>query len=146
MMNQKALLERLHKQSPVKIMLEPKRVAIDSSGHPSLGAKDAPVTIVEFTDFQCPFCKASENTLEQLRKKYGDKIRLVHMDFPLRSIRTRSTPPRPRAAPTNRASSGSITMPCSPTRANWRPPIEGGGQDAGPQQHGVRRVFRQGQV
>ena len=83
MMNQKALLERLHKQSPVKIMLEPKRVAIDSSGHPSLGAKDAPVTIVEFTDFQCPFCKATENTLAQLRKKYGDKIRLVHMDFPL---------------------------------------------------------------
>ena len=83
MMNHQALLERLRKDQPVKILLEPKRVVVDSSGHPALGAKDAPVTIVEFTDFQCPFCKASEATLKQLRDKYGDKIRLVHMDFPL---------------------------------------------------------------
>jgi protein-disulfide isomerase len=83
MMNRQALLERLRKDAPVKIMLEPKRVAVNSSGHPELGAKDAPVTIVEFTDFQCPFCKATEATLKELRTKYGDKIRLVHMDFPL---------------------------------------------------------------
>jgi protein-disulfide isomerase len=83
MMNKEALLERLRKDQPVKILLEPKRVVVDSSGHPALGAKDAPVTIVEFTDFQCPFCKATEDTLKQLRAKYGDKIRLVHMDFPL---------------------------------------------------------------
>ncbi len=83
MMNRQAMLERLHKTAPVKIMLEPKRVVVDSSGHPSLGAKDAPITIVEFTDFQCPFCRASENTVKQLRTKYGDKVRLVHMDFPL---------------------------------------------------------------
>jgi protein-disulfide isomerase len=83
MMNRQALLERLRKNSPVKIMLEPKRVAVDSSGHPSLGTKNAPITIVEFTDFQCPFCRASENTVKQIRSKYGDKVRLVHMDFPL---------------------------------------------------------------
>src|SRR5260370_40098074 len=83
MMNRQAMLERLHKTAPVKIMLEPKRVVVDSSGHPSLGAKDAPITIVEFTDFQCPFRRASENTVKQLRAKYGDKVRLVHMDFPL---------------------------------------------------------------
>jgi protein-disulfide isomerase len=82
-MNRQALLERLRKTAPVKIMLEPKRVAVDSSGHPSIGAKDAPITIVEFTDFQCPFCKASEATVKQLRTKYGDKVRVVHMDFPL---------------------------------------------------------------
>ena len=83
MLNKQALLERLKKSEPVKIMLEPKRVVVDSGGHPSLGAKDAPVTIVEFTDFQCPFCKATESTVSQLRTKYGDKVRLVHMDFPL---------------------------------------------------------------
>jgi protein-disulfide isomerase len=83
LMNRQALLDRLRKDQPVKILLEPKRVAVDSSGHPALGSKDAPVTIVEFTDFQCPFCKASEATLKQLRDKYGDKIRLVHMDYPL---------------------------------------------------------------
>jgi protein-disulfide isomerase len=83
MMNRQALMDRLRKDQPVKILLEPKRVVVDSGGHPAQGAKDAPVTIVEFTDFQCPFCKASEATLKQLQNKYGDKIRLVHMDFPL---------------------------------------------------------------
>ncbi len=83
MMNRQAMLDRLRKNQPVKILLEPKRVVVDSGGHPALGAKDAPVTIVEFTDFQCPFCKATEATLKQLRDKYGDKIRLVHMDYPL---------------------------------------------------------------
>ncbi len=83
MMNRQSLLDRLKKNEPVKILLEPKRVAVNSNGHPALGAKDAPVTIVEFTDFQCPFCKATEATLKQLQDKYGDKIRLVHMDFPL---------------------------------------------------------------
>ncbi len=82
-LNRQALLERLRKNAPVKILLEPKRVAVSSSGHPALGAKDAPVTIIEFTDFQCPFCKKTEDTLQQLRAKYGDKIRIVHMDFPL---------------------------------------------------------------
>ncbi len=82
-MNREALLQRLRKQEPVKILLEPKRVAVQSSGHPSLGPADAPVTIVEFTDFQCPFCKRSEDTVKQLRAHYGDKVRLVHMDFPL---------------------------------------------------------------
>ncbi len=83
MMNRQALMDRLRKNQPVKILLEPKRVVVDSNGHPALGSKDAPVTIVEFTDFQCPYCKATESTLKQLRDKYGDKIRLVHMDYPL---------------------------------------------------------------
>ena len=83
MMNRQALLERLRKEAPVKILLEPQRVVVNSSGHPALGAKNAPVTIVEFTDFQCPYCKKTEDTLKQLRAKYGDKIRIVHMDFPL---------------------------------------------------------------
>jgi protein-disulfide isomerase len=83
MMNRQALLERLRKEAPVKILLEPQRVALNSSGHPALGGMNAPVTIVEFTDFQCPFCKKTEDTLKQLRAKYGDKIRIVHMDFPL---------------------------------------------------------------
>src|SRR5271163_4720499 len=83
MLNRQALLERLRKGEPVKILLEPQRVVVNSSGHPALGPKDAPVTIVEFTDLQCPFCGKTESTLKELRSKYGDKIRLVHMDYPL---------------------------------------------------------------
>jgi protein-disulfide isomerase len=67
----------------VKIALEAPRVAVVSTGHPTLGAKDAPITMVEFGDFQCPFCRASENSVKEIRAKYGDKVRLVYMDFPL---------------------------------------------------------------
>ncbi|HUA32070.1 MAG TPA: thioredoxin domain-containing protein [Candidatus Binataceae bacterium] len=82
-MNRDALLERLRKQTPIKILLAPTRVTVNFAGHPSMGSADAPVTIVEFTDFQCPFCKRSEDTVKQIQQKYGDKVRLVHMDYPL---------------------------------------------------------------
>jgi len=39
--------------------------------------------MVEFGDFECPFCKRDEDTVKQLRTKYGDRIKLVYMDFPL---------------------------------------------------------------
>jgi protein-disulfide isomerase len=67
----------------VKIALEAPRVAVASTGHPSLGAKDAPITMVEFGDFQCPYCRASENSVKEVRAKYGNKLRIVYMDFPL---------------------------------------------------------------
>jgi protein-disulfide isomerase len=41
------------------------------------------VTIVEFSDFQCPYCRAAEPILKQVRDKYGDRIKLVYMDYPL---------------------------------------------------------------
>jgi protein-disulfide isomerase len=83
LLNRQALLERLRKNEPVKVLLEPERMAVDSGGHPSIGPKNAPITMVEFEDFQCPFCKASEKTVKEVRAKYGDKVRIVHMDFPL---------------------------------------------------------------
>lgn len=53
---------------------------------PVLGSEDAPVTIVEFSDFQCPFCRQFFNaTFAQLKEKYIDtgKAKLVFRDFPL---------------------------------------------------------------
>jgi protein-disulfide isomerase len=50
---------------------------------PSLGAADAPVTIVEFADFQCPFCDRVRPTLKQIQEKYGTKVRLVWKHNPL---------------------------------------------------------------
>ncbi|HDH04124.1 MAG TPA: hypothetical protein ENG75_02150 [Nitrospirae bacterium] len=47
------------------------------------GKKDAPVTIVEFSDFQCPYCAGLQSTLQQVLKAYPDSVRLVLKDFPL---------------------------------------------------------------
>ncbi|TGL63418.1 DsbA family protein [Leptospira sarikeiensis] len=55
----------------------------DIKGEPTRGSKDAPITIVEFTDFECPFCIKFQATSKELRKKYGDKIKWVVKDFPL---------------------------------------------------------------
>jgi protein-disulfide isomerase len=66
-----------------RILLEPPRVAVDPSDDPFKGPKDAPVTIVEFSDFQCPYCARVGPTLKELEKRYGDKLRLVFRDFPL---------------------------------------------------------------
>jgi len=58
---------------------------------PVQGPKDALVTIVEFSDFQCPFCKRVEDTLKQVHDKYGNDVRVVWKDLPL--------PFHPRAIP-----------------------------------------------
>jgi predicted DsbA family dithiol-disulfide isomerase len=52
-------------------------------GDPEMGPGDAPVTIVEFMDFECPYCRAEEPTLRHLRSKYAGSVRFIHMDFPL---------------------------------------------------------------
>ncbi len=50
---------------------------------PFTGGKDAKVTIVEFSDFQCPYCAQGSKVLRQLKKKYGKKIKVVMKQFPL---------------------------------------------------------------
>ncbi len=47
------------------------------------GPKDAPIQLVEFADFQCPACRATEPTLKQLLSEYGDKIHFIYRNFPL---------------------------------------------------------------
>jgi protein-disulfide isomerase len=56
---------------------------VDPGAAPARGPKNAPVTVVLFSDFQCPFCKRVEPTIEQLEKEYPGKIRVVWKDFPL---------------------------------------------------------------
>jgi protein-disulfide isomerase len=63
---------------------------VQTAGFPSLGKNDAPITMVEFTDFQCPFCRRhAANTLPQIRKNFVDtgKVRYVVVDNPIPSHR-----------------------------------------------------------
>ncbi len=66
--------------------LEPQRIAIATEGRPSKGRDDAPVTIVEFSDFECPYCAGLFPTLRQILADYKDKARLVYLQFPLADI------------------------------------------------------------
>jgi len=82
------VIGELRKKGPaVRVALEVPRVAVSvAAANPSLGAASAPVTLVEFSDYQCPFCQRVEPTLKRLRAVYGDKIRIVWKDFPLTQI------------------------------------------------------------
>jgi protein-disulfide isomerase len=79
-------VETLRSQANVVIYLkEPPllRAKIKIDGAPFKGGINAPVTIVEFTDFHCPFCKRVLPTLSQISAKYGDQVKLVYKDFPI---------------------------------------------------------------
>ena len=56
---------------------------VAEKGNPSLGPENAKVTIIEFSDFECPYCKKSQDTTRQLREQYKDKMRWVFRDYPL---------------------------------------------------------------
>jgi len=56
---------------------------IDLTGSPSEGSDDAPVTIVEYSEFQCPFCRRAQATMAQVHETYGDKVRFVFKHYPL---------------------------------------------------------------
>ncbi|MFZ8933474.1 MAG: DsbA family protein [Bacteriovoracaceae bacterium] len=71
---------------PVEIFFEkPSRPTFDVvvGEGPYYGNPNAKVTIVEFSDFQCPFCKKGKAVMEELKKKYGNKIKIVFKNFPL---------------------------------------------------------------
>ena len=68
----------------VRVELEPPRTTIETDANdPAFGSRNATVEIVEFSDFQCPFCQRLNGTLEQLKADYGDDVRLVFKDYPL---------------------------------------------------------------
>jgi len=80
------LLDRLNVEQKVNVSWEPYRLRFDLDKAPSLGKSGAPVTLVEFSDFQCPFCQSSVPTLKQVAQKYGDKVHIVYKQFPIQSI------------------------------------------------------------
>lgn len=77
-------LTELTAKNDVKVMLDPPRANIAiPAGAPSMGPTDAPIVIVEWSDYQCPFCKRAHPTMQQVLNEYKDKIRFVYRDYPL---------------------------------------------------------------
>jgi len=79
-------LGSLRAKHETKILLEPPRTEIDLADATWKGPEDAPVTLVEFSDFQCPACRGFNPILEQLLTSYPDHVRVAFLQFPLRSI------------------------------------------------------------
>lgn len=76
-------LSSLRQSHKVKILLEVQRANVEVGNAPTKGPATAPVTIVEFSDFECPFCSRVNPTLAQVREKYGDKVRIAFRQYPL---------------------------------------------------------------
>ena len=81
------LIHELREAAGVQVNLQPPRVAVAAEG-PSRGNANAPVTIVEFSDFECQFCGRAVETLKKIEEKYGDDVRITFRDYPLPSHRT----------------------------------------------------------
>jgi len=89
-------LDGLREKNDVKILLDAPRVElVVAPDEPSFGPVSAPVTIVEYSDFQCPYCARVGPTLQQIKDTYGDKVRVVFRDYPL--------PNHPQAVPAAQA-------------------------------------------
>lgn len=65
------------------IMSSPTLPATADDKYPSLGAKNAPITVVEFSDFQCPHCQLASKQFNALLNRYPDKVRVVFRNYPL---------------------------------------------------------------
>jgi protein-disulfide isomerase len=76
----------LRAKANVKVLLEPYRVEVAAGDDPAKGPATAPVTLVEFSDFQCPYCARVGPTLKRVEETYGEKVRIVYRDFPLLQI------------------------------------------------------------
>jgi len=79
-----AYIGELKQKYKTTIALKAPIVQVETAGRPEKGGgAKAPVTIVYFSDYECPFCSRAESVVDQVMKTYGDKIRLVFRDYPL---------------------------------------------------------------
>jgi protein-disulfide isomerase len=78
--------DSLRAKADVEVLLRPPSVHVTYDPARVRGSPEAPVTIVEFSDFQCPYCRAAESALKEVLAKYGEQVKLAYLDFPLREI------------------------------------------------------------
>jgi predicted DsbA family dithiol-disulfide isomerase len=80
------LESRLNEDRKVTVNFEPWRMTFNNAGAPTAGKAGAAVTVVEFSDFQCPFCARFVPTLQRIKQDFGDRVEVVYRQFPLTSI------------------------------------------------------------
>lgn len=78
-----AFVEQLRKQAQINIMLMPPSAHVDIAKAYTHGDSNAPVVLVEFADYQCPYCQKVNPQIQQLKKEYGDNLTVIFKDFPL---------------------------------------------------------------
>src|SRR5216684_3806840 len=76
-------LDGLKAKTPVAIALEPPREKVANAGRPARGPANARVEIIEFSDFQCPYCLRAYPVVQQVLSTYGDRIHFVYRNYPL---------------------------------------------------------------
>ncbi|MBF0340997.1 MAG: DsbA family protein [Magnetococcales bacterium] len=77
------VLSKLLQQYEPEILLKAPRFTVTGPEDLSKGDAKAPVTIIEFSDFECPYCRRAQVTLKKVQEVYGDKIRMVFRHYPL---------------------------------------------------------------
>jgi protein-disulfide isomerase len=81
-----AYADSLRDKAEISILLQPPSVQVGYDPARVKGSADAPVTIVEFADFQCPFCSRVQPALKDVLARYQGKVKLAYRDFPLSQI------------------------------------------------------------
>ena len=141
-----ALIAELRKAGPeVRVLIDaPRREVEVEATDPSLGRASAPVTLIEFSDFQCPFCQRVEPTLKRVRETYGDKVRIVWKDFPADADPSAGVQGR-RGRALRRRPGQVLGVSRSPVRESAAPSGRGSEEarlGARPRRGGIRRVSR----
>lgn len=93
-----AYLKELREKAAVSILLRAEKVDVGYDPARLIGNDKAQITIVEFSDFECPFCRKAQATLKQVLLKYDGRVKLAFRDFPLKEIH----PQAPSAAEASR--------------------------------------------
>src|SRR5262249_23035972 len=83
-------LKGLRASGDVVVLLSPPRTRLAYDSARLRGNSKAPVMIVEFSDYQCPYCRQVEPTLKALLARYGDKVSLAYRDFPIKQIQAQA--------------------------------------------------------
>ena len=78
-----AFVENLRKEAKINILLMPPSADVEIAKAYSSGSLNAPVVLVEFADYECPYCQKVNPQIQQLKKEYGDNLTVIYKDFPL---------------------------------------------------------------